>query len=146
MINLLVEQLQNPEDKTTQDHIDWLDICWQDEDSRIQRNKIDNALVLMPQFGCWLRKAAMRMNQWVLQNFNISFLGFWNTYAFITCSLKKWLKTNTVKQGWIHGFPSRLRVSNGGDGEGHRGIWAGAVSSNPQRHRKSKMGTDWPTD
>ena len=52
MINLLVERLQNPEDKTTQDHIDWLDICWQDEDSRIQQNKIDNALVLMPQFGC----------------------------------------------------------------------------------------------
>ena len=32
------------------------------------------------------------------------------------------------KQGWINSYPSRVRVGRGKDGEGHYGIWAGAVS------------------
>ena len=32
------------------------------------------------------------------------------------------------KQGRIHSYPSRVRVGRGSDGEGHWGIWAGAVS------------------
>ena len=32
------------------------------------------------------------------------------------------------EQVWIHGYPSRVWVGRGGDGEGYWGIWAGAVS------------------
>ena len=34
-----------------------------------------------------------------------------------------------VEQGRLHGYPSRVRVGRGGDGEGHWDIWAGAESS-----------------
>ena len=34
-----------------------------------------------------------------------------------------------IKQGRIHGYPSRVRVGRGSDGEDHWGIGAGAVSS-----------------
>ena len=43
---------------------------------------------------------------------------------------EKWMPTNMLpQQGRIHGYPSRVRVGRGSDGEGHWGIWAGAVSS-----------------
>ena len=38
------------------------------------------------------------------------------------------------KQGRIHGYPSFAQVGRGSDGEGHWGIWAGAMSS-----KRSKM-------
>ena len=34
----------------------------------------------------------------------------------------------TLKQGWIHGYPSHVRVGRSSAREGHWGIWAGAVS------------------
>ena len=44
-----------------------------------------------------------------------------------------------MKQGRTHGYPGRVQVGRGSDGEGRHGIWAGAVSS--------KRGpTDRPTD
>ena len=33
------------------------------------------------------------------------------------------------KQGQIHGYPSRVRVGRSSAGEGHKGIWAGAICS-----------------
>ena len=55
----------------------------------------------------------------------------------------KYHQNAAFKQGRIHGYPSRVRVGRGIDGEGHCGIWAGAVSS---KRRKRKMGTDRQTD
>ena len=47
-----------------------------------------------------------------------------------------------IEQGRIYGFPSRVRVGKGSDGKGHRGSWAGAVSSKSSKMRK----TDRPAD
>ena len=38
-------------------------------------------------------------------------------------------QNNRTKQGRIHGYPSHVRVGRGTDGEGHWGIWTGAVGS-----------------
>ena len=38
-------------------------------------------------------------------------------------------KAKDCKTEQIHGYPSRVQVGRGSDGEGHWGIWAGAVSS-----------------
>ena len=40
------------------------------------------------------------------------------------------------KQDRIHGYPSRKRVGRGIEGEGHCGIWAGAVSSKSSKTQK----------
>ena len=40
------------------------------------------------------------------------------------------------KQGRIHGYPSCVRVGRSSAGEGHLGIWAGAVSSKSSRTPK----------
>ena len=56
---------------------------------------------------------------------------------------------NQVKQGWIHGYPSHVRVGRG-HFWGHLMIWAGAVgpkTAKKKRKRKSKVWqTDGPTD
>ena len=41
-----------------------------------------------------------------------------------------------IKQGWIHGYPSRVRVGRGHI-RGHQIIWAGAVRSKNKKHKKS---------
>ena len=38
-------------------------------------------------------------------------------------------KAKDCKTEQIHGYPSRVQVGRGSDGEGHWGIWAGAVRS-----------------
>ena len=38
-------------------------------------------------------------------------------------------KSKHFKQGRIHGYPSRVQVGRSSAGEGHLGIWAGAVAS-----------------
>ena len=52
------------------------------------------------------------------------------------------------KQGRIHGYPSRVRLGRGSDGEGYRGVWAGAGSSKTLKNaEKVKWGrTDGRTD
>ena len=40
------------------------------------------------------------------------------------------------KQGRIHGYPSRVRVGRGSNGEGHWSIWAEAVSSKRSKTQK----------
>ena len=53
------------------------------------------------------------------------------------------------KQGRIQGYPSRVRVGRGSEGEGHWGIWAGEVSSKHSKTPKKSKGdqaTDLPTD
>ena len=35
----------------------------------------------------------------------------------------------SLKQGRIHGYPSRVRVGRGSAGDGHQSIWAGAEGS-----------------
>ena len=47
------------------------------------------------------------------------------------------------KQGWIHGYPSRVRVSKGCIW-GHLIIWVGAVRPNSAKTLKKR--TDWQTD
>ena len=42
-----------------------------------------------------------------------------------------------MKQGRIHGYPSRMRLGRGSDKESHRGILAGAVSSKRSRMQKN---------
>ena len=51
-----------------------------------------------------------------------------------------------IQLGRIHGYPSRVRVGRGSDGEGHWSIWAGAMSSKRSKTPKGKMGIDRPTD
>ena len=55
-------------------------------------------------------------------------------------------KAKDCKTEQIHGYPSRVQVGRGSDGEGHWGIWAGAVSLKRSKTPKTKMGTDRPTD
>ena len=50
------------------------------------------------------------------------------------------------EQGWIHSYPSCVRVGRGSDSEGHFGIWEGAVSSKSLEIPKSKKGTNQPTN
>ena len=40
------------------------------------------------------------------------------------------------KQGRIHGYPSRVRVGWGSDGEGRKSIWVGAVGSESSKTPK----------
>ena len=59
--------------------------------------------------------------------------------------LKKFKKSkNVLKQGRIHGYPSRVRVGRSLAGEGHWVIWARAICS--KSLKTPKKGTDRPTD
>ena len=54
-----------------------------------------------------------------------------------------------TKQGRIHGYPIRVRVSRSSAGEGHQSIWAGAVGSKSSKMPKKSKGdrpTNGPTD
>ena len=50
-----------------------------------------------------------------------------------------------TEQGRIQGYPSCVNVGAGSDGEGHWGIWAGAVISKRSKTPK-KQNEDRPTD
>ena len=58
--------------------------------------------------------------------------------------LKRILSTLIQEQGRIHGYPSRVRVGRSSSGEGHWGIWAGAVRSKTEKVKRGL--TDQPTD
>ena len=56
---------------------------------------------------------------------------------------------NNIKQGRIHGYPSRLQVGRGSDEIDQLGSWAGAVIPKPPinaKKAKCYRPTDGPTD
>ena len=48
-------------------------------------------------------------------------------------------KSRGKKQGRMRGYPSRVRVGRSSAGEGHYGIWAGAVGSKNSKTPKNRI-------